>query len=346
MALSERGISPHPDSQPQLDLIRSLETERDSTIAIIAPGQGGQKVGMGVELAQRSPAAARIWEIAGDVLGGDFLDVVKNGPQETLDQTRFTQPAVVLDSLARRAALEELGTLPPAEFYTGNSLGFYTALISVGSLSVADGFKIVKRRGEISEESNSAESSSMVAVKGISDETQQALYDQFGLVLCLDNSTSQKVYGGEKANIEEAAAWLKSDGRAGGVYPLAVDGAFHSRWKQPAVAPLKEALAHVDLRTPQYGTLIGIDTVGPLTTTDEITQEMLGQLVHTVRWRETINYLRQQGVSTMVELGDVARLTNFNIEEFGGERERIAMPRLEDGVRPPNIVYKWAASNQ
>lgn len=321
---------------------RTPERILDISTAFVAPGQGGQKVGMGEDLAEWSPAASQVWTVAEDVLGADFLRVCREGPQEELSLTANTQPAVVLDSLARIAALQETHQYENPGLYSGNSLGFYTALIAAGCLSLPDGFRLVKKRGEISGAVNGSRSS-MVAVVGTTEDVDAALREQFGLSLCLDNTHTQKVYGGNMENVSQAVEWTQRLNNGATAYPLDVQGAFHSPHMQQAVEPLARVLDTVNIMPPTRGVLIGICNVAPLRTPDDIRQELLDQLTTTVRWREVTHYLRMNGVEHIIEVGAAPRLTEMSKETLGGERERLTFPRVEGKGRPPTIAYLWKA---
>lgn len=313
------------------------ETIRDFSVAQITPGQGSQSVGMGADLARVSLAAARIWKMAEGILGSGFIRVCREGPEEELMRTENTQPAVVIDSLARRAALDEMNLYTDIGVHTGNSLGWYAAAINVGSLSHEDGAKLVRDRGDLIRAAGDIDSSLMAVVDG-SDETYEALRKR-GLYLCLDNAPNQKVFGGRKNDLQKAAEWMEGRSETGKSIFLPVDGAFHSPLVESVVEPMRRKLEQVAILPPKNGILIGICNVRSLTTPSEIIKEMLDQFTNTVQWRKVMEYLRKLGVVTLLELGNTARLTNMNTDLFDGSRERIASPRNEGGPRPPTIAY-------
>ena len=348
MALPERNIPYRLQEEHSLlipsEVIWVPEIPRDQTLAIISPGQGSQKVGMGKDLTEWSPAAAGVWQMGRDILGDAFIKTVWEGPEEELAKTSITQPAVALDSLARMATLQEMGKYDNAGVYTGNSLGFYPAMVNAGALSLEDGIRLIQLRGQISEIQGVGESA-MIAVADADEVLPEELQEQFGLYLCLDNTKKQKVFGGDKTAVADAKTWMVEKRGLTRVYPLAIDRAFHSPYMEPAVAPLRHALNQIDIHAPTKGQLIGICDVRPLTNRDEIIDELLTQLTSTVRWKDNRNYLFNQKVTTMVELNGSPTLTAMAADEneLGGDKTRIAPERQEGRGRPPTIVYVWTA---
>ncbi|GAA0164818.1 hypothetical protein LIER_20366 [Lithospermum erythrorhizon] len=237
--------------------------------AFLFPGQGAQAVGMGAE-AQNVPAAAKLYKKANEILGFDLLDICINGPKDKLDSTVLSQPAIYVTSLA---AVEVLGArdggqqiIDSADVTCGLSLGEYTALAFAGAFSFEDGLKLVRLRGEAMQDAADAANSAMVSIIGLDSEKVQKLCDaaneevdeadkvQIANFLCIGNYA---VSGGLKG-IEAVEAKAKSF-KARMTVRLAVAGAFHTGFMEPAVSRLEAALAATEIRTPRIPVISNVD---------------------------------------------------------------------------------------
>ncbi|XP_010921022.1 uncharacterized protein [Elaeis guineensis] len=280
--------------------------------AFLFPGQGAQTVGMGVE-AQSVPAAADLFKKANDLLGFDLLDVCTNGPKEKLDSTVISQPAIYVTSLA---AVEVLRTrdggqdiIDSVDVTCGLSLGEYTSLAFAGAFSFEDGLKLVKLRGEAMQDAADAASSAMVSVIGLDSEKVQLLCDaaneevddkekvQIANFLCPGNYA---VSGGVKG-VEAVEAKAKSF-KARMTVRLAVAGAFHTRFMEPAVSRLEAALATTEIRTPKIPVISNVDAQ-PHSDPDMIKKILARQVTSPVQWELTVKTLLSKGLKKSYELG-------------------------------------------
>ncbi|XP_073113403.1 uncharacterized protein [Elaeis guineensis] len=274
--------------------------------------QGAQTVGMGVE-AQSVPAAADLFKKANDLLGFDLLDVCTNGPKEKLDSTVISQPAIYVTSLA---AVEVLRTrdggqdiIDSVDVTCGLSLGEYTSLAFAGAFSFEDGLKLVKLRGEAMQDAADAASSAMVSVIGLDSEKVQLLCDaaneevddkekvQIANFLCPGNYA---VSGGVKG-VEAVEAKAKSF-KARMTVRLAVAGAFHTRFMEPAVSRLEAALATTEIRTPKIPVISNVDAQ-PHSDPDMIKKILARQVTSPVQWELTVKTLLSKGLKKSYELG-------------------------------------------
>ncbi|XVF46182.1 hypothetical protein PTKIN_Ptkin03bG0006500 [Pterospermum kingtungense] len=246
----------------------ALFADYKPTSAFLFPGQGAQAVGMGKE-AQSVPAAAELYKKANDLLGFDLLDVCINGPKEKLDSTVISQPAIYVTSLAAvellRARDGGQQIIDSVDVTCGLSLGEYTALAFAEAFSFEDGLRLVKLRGEAMQEAADAAKSAMVSVIGLDSEKVQQLCDaanqevdvadrvQIANYLCPGNYA---VSGGLKG-VEAVEAKAKSF-KARMTVRLAVAGAFHTSFMDPAVSRLEAALAATQIRTPRIPVIAGI----------------------------------------------------------------------------------------
>ncbi|ONK67882.1 uncharacterized protein A4U43_C05F4780 [Asparagus officinalis] len=283
-----------------------------ASCAFFFPGQGAQTVGMGKE-AQSVPAAAELFEKANDILGFNLLDVCRNGPKEKLDSTVISQPAIYVTSLAAvevlRARDGGQDIINSVDVTCGLSLGEYTALAFSGAFSFEDGLKLVKLRGEAMQDAADAATSAMVSVIGLDSEKVQLLCDaaneevdekekvQIANFLCPGNYA---VSGGVKG-VEAVEAKAKSF-KARMTVRLAVAGAFHTRFMEPAVSRLEAALAATEIRKPRIPVISNVDAQ-PHSDPEMIKKILARQVTSPVQWELTVKTLMNKEVTKSYELG-------------------------------------------
>jgi [acyl-carrier-protein] S-malonyltransferase len=276
-------------------------------VAFLFPGQGAQSVGMAVELCRNLPAARRLFDEAASVLGYDLLKVCAEGPAERLNSTVVSQPALFVAGLA---ALESLRSREPqaeAECVAtaGLSLGEYTALAFAGSLTFADGLRLVQVRGQAMQAAADATSSGMVSVLGLAADKVEDLCAQarsagkveVANLLCPGNI----VVSGTKAGCDEVERLAPQTG-AMKTIRLSVAGAFHTDIMKPADQTLAQALTQADLRPPRVPVWSNVDAQ-PHTDPNEIRGLLVRQVLEPVLWEKTMRGLLAAGVTKFYELG-------------------------------------------
>ena len=277
-----------------------------SKTTFLFPGQGAQHVGMGKQLAADFPAAKALFEKANDVLGFDLAELCFEGPQEKLDQTDISQPALFVCSFA---ALEKLKAENPdavenCAIAAGLSLGEYTALTFAGAMSFEDGLRVVRKRGEAMQAAADQADSSMVSALLLDEEKVNevvAKTNESGRIwianyLCPGNT----VLSGEKAACETAATLIEAAG--GKPIPLSVAGAFHTEIMQPAVAGLTEVLASVEIRSPRIPVVSNVDAAIH-SDPDEIRSLLVEQVQNPVLWEKSVRFMLAEGVEQFYEIG-------------------------------------------
>ncbi len=277
--------------------------ERDARVAWVFPGQGSQEVGMGRDLAEASAAARRVLETADAVLGYPLSRLCLEGPEDTLRQTAHAQPAIFAVSLACLEAARELGGLSderPA-FVAGHSLGEYTALVAAGALDLENGLRLVQERGRLMQEAAEANPGTMAAVIGLDEADVAELCTATGAELCNLNSPGQVVIGGPVEVVDAALAAARERGAHRAVR-LKVSGAFHTSLTAPAAQGMARAVAEAALRDPAIPVVVN-GTGLPAPSASDIREELVYQLTHPVRWRESVEYMAGEGVSGFVEIG-------------------------------------------
>jgi [acyl-carrier-protein] S-malonyltransferase len=278
-----------------------------SKTAFLFPGQGAQFVGMGRRLIDALPAAAKLYDRAGELLGYDLAALCFGGPAEQLDSTVFSQPAIFVTSLA---ALESLRAASPevvesCEAAAGLSLGEYTALVFAGVMSFDDGLMLVQKRGAAMQEAADATPSGMVSILGLELEKVKELCEKArdGEILEIANllSPGNIVISGTVGACERAAEMAQSLG-AMKAMPLAVAGAFHTRIMQPAVPQLQAAVSAVPMHTPRIPVVANIDA-RTHDDPEEIRRLLMEQVVHAVLWEDSVRHLISQGFANFYEIG-------------------------------------------
>ncbi|MET0250665.1 MAG: ACP S-malonyltransferase [Novosphingobium sp.] len=276
--------------------------------AFVFPGQGSQKVGMGVELAEASPAAREVFQEVDDALGQRLSAIMRNGPEDQLTLTENAQPAIMANAIAVLRVLERdcgISLAGKADFVAGHSLGEYTALCAAGAFGLATTARLLKLRGQAMQAAVPVGQGAMCALLGADVEKAQALADQVaqGQVceVANDNDPTQVVLSGARPAIERAVAAVKDFEIKRGVL-LPVSAPFHCTLMGPAAEAMAEALGHNPpgaLRLPLYANV----TAAAVTDPEEVRRLLVRQVTSRVRWRESVLAMAEAGVEQFVELG-------------------------------------------
>jgi [acyl-carrier-protein] S-malonyltransferase len=269
--------------------------------AYIFPGQGSQYVGMGKDLCDQFPEAKRFFDEADAALGFSLSKICFDGPEEELKQTRNTQPAIFLQSVA----LWNLLKPSDASMVAGHSLGEYSALVAAGALSFNDGIKLVRLRGELMQQAGIENPGTMAAVVGLESaaviEVCSAAFEA-GIVQPANfNSPGQIVISGSIAGVRKAMELAKTRG-AKLVKELVVSGAFHSPLMKSAQEKLKTALDAADIHNAKIPVYANV-TAKPVMTANEIRSLLFEQVINPVRWDESVVNMNADGATKFVELG-------------------------------------------
>jgi [acyl-carrier-protein] S-malonyltransferase len=273
---------------------------------LLFPGQGAQKVGMARDLAERFPEARRTLAAIDDALGVTLTRIMWEGPDDELQRTVNTQPAILAHSAAVLAVVgDRLGPIAGA---AGHSLGEYSAYVAAGSLSAVAAARLVRRRGELMYQAGTERPGAMAAVLGLAAELVatacgSASAEGVGVAVAANlNAPDQTVISGDPAAVTRAGELCKAAG-AKRVLPLKVSGAFHSPLMEPAVAGLAAALAAVQLADPAFP-VIANATAEPVTRATEAGRLLLAQLTAPVRWVACVEALaRLAPQARFVEVG-------------------------------------------
>ena len=273
-------------------------------LAIVFPGQGSQSVGMLADLYQTYPLVQDTFNEASAALGYDLWALVANGPEEQLNETQRTQPALLTASVAVWRVWQQQGGATPA-YFAGHSLGEYSALVCAGVLSLADAVKLVEKRGQYMQQAVPAGTGAMAAIIGLDDAAiAKACADaaQGEVVAPVNyNSPGQVVIAGHKAAVERAGEACKAAG-AKRALPLPVSVPSHCALMRPAAEQLAVDLAALHFNMPVIPVVNNVD-VELADSAEAIKDALIRQLYSPVRWTETIEYFAAQGVTEVLELG-------------------------------------------
>lgn len=268
--------------------------------AYVFPGQGAQFVGMGKDLYDNNAEARAMFERANEILGFRITDLMFEGTDEDLRQTRVTQPAIFLHSviLART-----LGDEFRPDMTAGHSLGEFSALVTAGALDFEDGLRLVSARAMAMQKACELKPSTMAAVLALADEKVEEICAAVpGIVVCANyNCPGQLVISGEIEAIDAACAAALEAG-AKRALKLKVGGAFHSPCMEPARAELAAAIEATEFHTPVCPVYQNVDAL-PHTDPGEIKANLVAQLTAPVRWTQSVRNMVADGATEFVELG-------------------------------------------
>ena len=277
------------------------------SLALVFPGQGAQRVGMGRALAEAYPEARASFERADAAIGIDLSRIIFDGPADALTRTDIQQPAIVTVSLATLAVLDARGAFDgkPIAVVAGLSLGEYAALAAAGVIGFEDAVRLTHRRGELMQAASEAEPSGMCAVIALDPEACrracEAASDVGVASVANVNGPGQVVIAGAAAALEKAGELCKQAG-AKRVVPLKVAGAFHTPLMAPAAEGLAEALAEVELKAPSCPVVQNV-CAEPVTDTGVLRRNLIDQLTHPVLWQKSVENMVAGGTDAFLEVG-------------------------------------------
>jgi [acyl-carrier-protein] S-malonyltransferase len=284
--------------------------------AFVFPGQGSQSVGMGRALAEAFPAARHVFNEVDDALRFRLSRVIFEGEHADLQLTANAQPALMAVSLATVRVLERetgIAVADKAAFVAGHSLGEYSALAAAGALSIADTARLLKQRGQAMQEAVPVGQGAMAALLGLDLAAARAVAAEAAqddvCATANDNADGQVVLSGDTAAVERAVALAPAKGAKRAIM-LSVSAPFHCALMAPAAAVMADALAKVLMRPPRPPLVANVSAEA----TDDpetIRQLLVQQVTAMVRWRESVLYMRDHGVDTLIELGAGKVLTGL-----------------------------------
>ena len=269
--------------------------------AVIFPGQGSQFAGMGRDLYQNHSEVRQLFQKAEEILGFDLADCCFNGDETQLSQTRITQPAIFVHSVAVYSLLKDKGFVP--DLAAGHSLGEYSALVAAGAFTFEEGLSLVSLRGELMQQAGESAPGTMAAVIGLEDSRVEELCRviEDTVVVANYNSPGQVVVSGSLSGVERLMEEAKNAG-ARIVKKLKVSGAFHSPLMAYAAGPMQERLAAAKIEKPRIPVVANV-TAECETDPERIRRLLVDQITHPVRWSASIRKMITLGVNSFIEAG-------------------------------------------
>lgn len=302
--------------------------------AFVFPGQGSQAIGMGRALAEAYPAAKAVFQEVDDALGEALSALIWEGEIEALTLTQNAQPAIMATSLAALAALEAEGLgMAQADFVAGHSLGEYSALCAAGTLGLADTARLLRTRGMAMQAAVPVGVGAMAALLGLDYAAAVAVAAEAAqgevCQVANDNDPAQVVISGHKAAVERACEIAKARG-AKRALMLPVSAPFHCALMEPAAAVMAEALAGVVMRDPVVPVVANVRAEA-VSDADTLRALLVAQVTGEVRWRASVQYLAQAGVTDFWEIGAgkalsgmIKRIERDTVQRNAGTPEDIA----------------------
>lgn len=283
-------------------------------VAWLFPGQGSQKVGMGRILWEAHPVARQTFEEADQLLGMSLSKLMFDGPKELLDDTINTQSALYVHSMALLRVAQAEGWLPAAGWVAGHSMGEYSALTAAGALPFADGLKLVRERGQLMKSAGEYAPGSMAAIIRLDEAIVAQLCAEASIEgelaqIANYNCPGQLVISGTKQGVAQACAAAKAAG-ARKVVPLDVSIGAHTPLMARAMPGFTEQIEMAQIEDAQIPIIANV-TAQPLRNVADIREELLAQLMACVRWTDSMRFLVDQGVSTVIEIGAGKVLTGL-----------------------------------
>ncbi len=267
--------------------------------AYIFPGQGAQFSGMGLDLYEKSPLAQELFEKANDILDFSITDIMFEGTDEQLKETKVTQPAVFLHSVILAKVLGEKFT---PKMVAGHSLGEFSALVASGAMSFEDGLKLVSKRALAMQKACELKPSTMAAVLGLDDQiVEEICNDIDGVVPANYNCPGQLVISGAVPAVEKACEALKEKGARRALI-LPVGGGFHSPMMEPAREELAKAIEETTFNTPICPVYQNV-TANAISNPNEIKTNLISQLTAPVKWTQSIKQMITDGATEFIEVG-------------------------------------------
>ncbi len=311
-------------------------------VAFVFPGQGSQTVGMGKDLADAYPIVRQTFEQADSILGFALSELCFNGPEDMLNDTINTQPALYVVGMATLRALQlEIPTAVPT-YVAGHSLGEFTALVAAGAVTFEDGLRLVRERGRLMQAAGTQSPGAMAAVLGLDASVVREVCtrasQQTGgiLILANDNCPGQSVISGDDATLE-VGMQLLSEAKAKKVVKLAISIAAHSPLMESASAEFRQVLAATQFVAPGVPVYGNVDAA-PLVDVDAIRRELDLQLTNSVRWTESVQAMVAAGAEVFLELGSKDVLT--------GLLKRIDRSKSGKAINGVENLRNWVSENQ
>ncbi len=298
--------------------------------AFIFPGQGAQYVGMATDFIQNDNELRTILENFDKIHNTNLYEIISNGPEESLKDTKFTQPAILFHSIAALRFFKKNINIEPV-FVAGHSLGEFSALVANGVISFEDALHLVHKRGEFMIKANEGKPFGMTAIIGLSPEEVEEICNEASktdiVIPANFNTPVQTVISGSKAGVEKAEELAKAKG-AKRIVPLVVGGPFHSPLIEKAKFWLKEEMDRINFNDATIPVISNVDAK-PYTKAEEIKSNLAKQVTSSVLWVQSVRYMIDQGIERFIEFGPKKVLAGM-IKKIDRKIKVLSLDKIED----------------
>ena len=306
----------------------SIPTTNANT-AYLFPGQGSQKVGMGLSFFEKSPNVKKLFHRIDEILDKPLSKIIFYGPEEELNKTENAQPSIMAASLAAIITMQESlkNSMPAPAFVAGHSLGEFTAIAATNALDIDSCVYLVQERANLMQKACDENPGSMAAIIGLDESSLTEIVFQTGAYISNINMPDQIVISGENMSIARAIDLAKARGAKRAI-PLKVGGGFHSGLMEPAKIGLIETIADLDFHDPNVP-IIANCSAEPLIDGENIKQELISQISSCVQWSKTMDYMIGEGVTNFIEIGPGTALSSM-AKRMGKNLNTLNIQNIED----------------
>ena len=288
----------------------SIPTTNANT-AYLFPGQGSQKVGMGLSFFEKSPSVKRLFNRIDEILDKPLSKIIFYGPEEELNKTENAQPSIMAVSLAAIINMQESlkNSMPAPAFVAGHSLGEFTAIAATNSLDIDSCINLVKERANLMQKACNENPGTMAAILGLPINEIKKIETQFDIHISNINSQEQIVISGQEKEVENAILMAKNL-KARKSIMLKVNGAFHSPLMKSTIPGFKKFVKKLDFKNPNIPILANI-TGKPIFDSHGIQKEIVSQICECVQWEETMKFMIEDGITNFIEIGPGTALSSI-----------------------------------
>jgi len=288
----------------------SIPTTNANT-AYLFPGQGSQKVGMGLSFFKKSPGAKQLFNRIDKILDKPLSKIIFYGPEEELNKTENAQPSIMAVSLAAIIYMQESlkNSMPAPAFVAGHSLGEFTAIAATNSLDIDSCVQLVKERANLMQKACDENPGTMAAILGLSIKEIQKIETQFNIHISNINSPDQIVISGQEKEVHDAILMAKNL-KARKSILLRVNGAFHSPLMKDTIPGFKRFVGKLDFKNPNIPIIANI-TGKPIYDSDSIKKEIVSQISECVQWEKTMVFMMENGITNFIEIGPGVALSSI-----------------------------------
>jgi [acyl-carrier-protein] S-malonyltransferase len=284
----------------------------DVKVAYVFPGQESKQVGMGLDLYVHYNSAREVFEEVDQTLGFPLSRLCFEGPEEDLAQTINVQAAVLTVSIACLRAAEEIsgGTLPPATLVAGHGSGEYAALVAAGVLKLGDAVRLIRERGRLMNEAGRRKPGGMLTIMDIDKDTMDDICLATGVEISNINAPDNIVVSGDNDKLAKAKRLAQVKGARRMVPVRGTTGAFYSSLMDPALEGMMNAVAQSNYDVPRVPVVANV-TAQPMNTIEAVKEELISQIIHGIKWQQSVETMLARGITTFFEVGPGDVLTKY-----------------------------------